>query len=366
MDQPRASPYAERMKLLAALLLAVLSLGACAPVVVPAGPPVRAAAIEPFVAPPMPWYPWPEYALAPSPPRPEPSGPMPEASLAMPDGTHLPLRIWRPEGPPRYVVLALHGLTDHGGNFLLEGGPLLTAGGAIVYAYDQRGFGWNRMRGYWPGSDTLIADAREALRLVRARHPGVPVFVLGESMGGAVALAMGPTDVDGVILSSPGIWGGPYLSDFLRSLLWGASRALGPLAVPAGTAGITASDNREALRRFSSDPLILREVRMDMMAGVVELMDRAVAALPHCCGDVPVLLMVGGKDQVVPVRIARRALHDAHFPRVAFYPDGWHLLLRDSIRADIARDVLAFMAHPGRPIPAEERGREWLAETPPP
>lgn len=366
MDQPHASPYASRMKLLTALFLAVLSLGACAPVVVPAGPSIREAGIEPFVAPPMPWYPWPQYALAPSPPRPQPSGPMPEASLVMPDGTHLPLRVWHPEGPPRFVVLALHGLTDHGGNFLQEGGPLLTAGGAVVYAYDQRGFGWNRGRGYWPGSDTLISDAREALRLVRARHPGVPVFVLGESMGGAVALAMRPRDVDGVILSSPGIWAGPYLSDLLRGLLWGASRVLGPLAVPASAGNITASDNREALLRFSSDPLILRQVRMDMMAGVVELMDRAVAALPDCCGEVPVLLMVGGKDQVVPTRIARRALHDVHFPRVAFYPEGWHLLLRDNIRADIARDILAFMGDPRRTLPAEERGREWLAATPPP
>lgn len=353
------------MKLLTALFLALISLGACAPVVVPAGPPIREAAIEPFVAPPMPWYPWPSYALAPSPPRPQPSGPRPESSLVMPDGTHLPLRVWRPEGAPRFVVVALHGLTDHGGNFLLEGGPLLTAGGAIVYAYDQRGFGWNRARGYWPGSDALIADAREAIRLLRARHPGVPVFLLGESMGGAVALAAGPTDIDGVILTSPGIWGGPYLSKFLRGVLWGASHALGPLAMPSGAAGITASDNMEALRRFSSDPLVLHNVRLDMVAGIVELMDRAVAALPHCCGDVPVLLMAGGKDEVVPTRIARRALRDAQFPRVAFYPEGWHLLLRDSIRAEIARDILAFLADPRTPIPAETAGRDWIVGTPP-
>ena len=43
------------MKLLAALFLALISLGACAPVVVPAGPHVREAGIEPFVAPPLPW-----------------------------------------------------------------------------------------------------------------------------------------------------------------------------------------------------------------------------------------------------------------------------------------------------------------------
>lgn len=365
MDQPHACPYAHGMKLLVALLLAALSLGACAPVVIPAGPVIRTAEIGPFAPPPLPWSYRPAYALAPSPPEPQPSGPRPEASLVMPDGTHLPLRIWRPEGAPRFAVLALHGLTDHGGNFLLEGGPMLAAGGAIVYAYDQRGFGWNRGRGYWPGSDTLIADAREALRLIRAQHPDLPIYLLGESMGGAVALAAGPTDVAGIIASSPAIWGGTELSGLLRNLLWGASRALGPLAMPAGAAGITASDNAEALRRFSRDPLILREVRFDMVAGLVELMDRAVAALPTCCGDVPVLIMVGGKDQVVPTAIARRVLRDARAPRVAYYPEGWHLLLRDNNRADIARDILAFMDNPQTPLPAEAAGRAWIASTPP-
>lgn len=353
------------MKLLAALLLAVLSLGACAPVMIPAGPVIREAGIEPFVPPPLPWTPRPAYAFASSPPEPQPAGPRPESMLVMPDGARLPLRVWRPEGEPRFVVVALHGLADHGGNFLAEGGPLLTAGGAIVYAYDQRGFGWTSARGYWPGVDTLVSDAREALRLLRARHPGLPVFLLGESMGGAVALAAAPHDVSGIIVSSPAIWGGPYLSDFLRTLLWGASRALGPLAMPAGAAGITASDNEAALRRFARDPLTLREVRFDMVKGIVDLMDAAVASLRTCCGAVPVLFLEGGKDQVVPTRVARRALRDAHVPRVAFYPNGWHLLLRDEIRADVARDILAFMQDPPRRIPAEARGREWLATAPP-
>ncbi|MBS7809558.1 alpha/beta hydrolase [Roseococcus pinisoli] len=352
------------MKLLASLLLAGLSLGACAPVMVPAGPVIREAGIEPFVAPPLPWTLRPAYAFAPSPPEPQPSGPRPESMLVMPDGARLPLRVWRPEGAPRFVVVAMHGLGDHGGNFLAEGGPLLAAGGAVVYAYDQRGFGWTSPRGYWPGVDTLVSDARESIRLLRARHPGLPVFLLGESMGGAIALATSPRDVDGVILSSPAIWGGPYLSALLRSPLWVASRVLGPLALPASAAGITASDNEAALRRFARDPLTLREIRFDMLKGIVDLMDAAVAHLRSCCGEVPVLFMEGGKDQVVPAHIARRALRDAQAPRVAFYPEGWHLLLRDEIRADIARDILAFMSNPRATLPAEEAGRAWIAATP--
>jgi alpha-beta hydrolase superfamily lysophospholipase len=352
------------MKLLVALFLALLSLAGCSPVVVPAGPPVREAGIEPFIAPPLPWMPVPAWAFAPSPPPPEPSGPRPESMLVMPDGARLPLRVWRPEGPPRFVVLAIHGLGDHGGNMLQEGGPMLAAGGALVYAFDQRGFGWTSPRGYWAGAETMVNDANTALALIRARHPGLPIFLLGESMGGAVVLAMGRTDVAGIILSSPALWGRAYMPRVLRGLLWTAGHVLGPVALPPSAPNITASDNREALLRFGRDPLTLRDIRFDMVKGLVDLMDQAIAALPTCCRAVPTLVMVGGNDQVVPTPIARRALRDARVPRVALYRQGWHLLLRDSVREEVARDILAFLNNPDRPTPREADGAAWLARTP--
>ena len=199
---------------------------------------------------------------------------------------------------------------------------MLAAGGALVYAYDQRGFGRTQPRGYWAGAETMVDDARAALALLRARHPDVPIFLLGESMGGAVVLAMGRTDVAGIILSSPALWSRTYMPGFLRGLLWFAGHALGPVAMPPSAPNITASDNREALLRFGRDPLTLREIRFDMVLGLVDLMDQAVAALPTCCRDVPTLVMVGGNDQVIPTPIARRALRDAGVPRVALYRDG--------------------------------------------
>ncbi len=353
------------MKLLTALLLALLSLAACAPAVVPAGPAIRAAAIEGFEPPPLPWMPVPAWAFAPSPPLPEPSGPRPESMLVMPDGARLPLRVWRPEGAPRFVILAIHGLADHGGNMLQEGGPLLAAGGALVYAYDQRGFGWTRARGYWAGAETMVNDARVALDLIRARHPGLPIFLLGESMGGAVVLAMGRVEVNGIILSAPALWGRAYMPAFLRSLLWFAGHVLGPVAMPPSAPNITASDNPAALMRFGRDPLTLRDIRFDMVSGLVDLMDEAVAALPRCCRDVPTLILVGGNDQVVPTPIARRALRDAGVPRVALYREGWHILLRDNVRDQVARDIIEFLNMPDVPTPREADGAAWLARTPP-
>lgn len=346
-------------------LATLLALAACAPAVRPAGPPQGPARIEAgFQAPPLPWSFRPAWAFAPSPPPPRPAGPMPTETLVMPDGARLPLRRWDPDGPPRFVALALHGLNDHGGNFLEDGGPLLAAGGVLLYAYDHRGFGWTEGRGIWPGVETLAQDARDAVALIRARHPGLPLFLIGESMGGAVALVAEPEGLDGMILSAPAIWGGRYLAPWMRAPLNLAQRVIPALSAPAGVGGVAASDNRAALERFGRDPLTLREIRVDMVGGMVGLMDAAVAALPRLGARAPTVVMVGANDQVVPSAIARRALRDAGAPRVALYPEGWHLLLRDRVRERVAADMLRFMADPATPLPAEAAGRRWLEAAP--
>lgn len=345
-------------------LALLLPLAACAPGEWPAGPPSRPAAIEAFAPAPLPPSFAPTTALGPPPAPRLPAGPAPEADLVMRDGARLPLRAWRPERPPRAVLLAIHGLGDHGGNFMADSGPALAAGGVLVYAYDQRGFGWTATRGLWPGRETLLADAREAAALLRARHPGLPFFVLGESLGGAVALLADIPGLDGLILSAPAIWGGPHFPGWYRPPLALAARLLGPLAVPAAAGDAAASDNRAALERFGRDPLTLTAIRFDMMRGVVEVMDAAVAALPGCCRAVPTLVLFGGQDRVVPAAAARRALRDAGVPRVVFYPEGWHLLTRDQVRGEVVRDLLAFMADPRAELPGEARGRAWLAGAP--
>src|SRR5690606_11774062 len=128
-------------------------------------------------------------------PRYQPMGPATEAprlaahALVAADGVRLPLRWWLPAGgEPRAVVVALHGLNDYSQAF--DRPAQAWAGhGIATYAYDQRGFGAGAQPGIWPGIDTLAADLHAAVQAVSQRHPGVPVYLLGESMGGAVIVA---------------------------------------------------------------------------------------------------------------------------------------------------------------------------------
>ena len=68
--------------------------------------------------------------------------------------------------------------------------PEFAARGIAVFAPDQRGFGATSVRGYWPGTQALVDDAREMALLLRRRFPRARLIVMGESMGAAVLMCL--------------------------------------------------------------------------------------------------------------------------------------------------------------------------------
>jgi alpha-beta hydrolase superfamily lysophospholipase len=280
----------------------------------------------------------------------------------------LPVHAWLPPSPPRAVIVGLHGMNEHARAFAEDAAPWFTDQGVALYAYDQRGFGATPNRGIWAGHETMAADATQAARLVRARHPGVPLVMMGESMGGAVLLVAGasadPPPADGYALLAPAVVGRDSLGWLPRTML-DALVAVVPMMGFANTApGFQPTDNIAAWQRWSRDPLLLRHTRVDALAGLVELMDAAVAAAPRF--RAPALLLYGGRDRLVPARPTRRlmaALPDPDRQRAAFYAEGYHMLLRDMQGERVARDIAAWTLDRGATLPsgAEAAARAWLA-----
>lgn len=325
-----------RRAVLGAVALGSLTLGGCVAEMAPAGPDVE-------------------------PPR------MDSDVFVMPDGARLPFRAWLPEGEPEVAMLALHGINDSRDAWEFPA-PLLSAHGVALYGPDQRGFGQAPGRGLWPGTRRLVEDAAAMARLVAARHPGVPLVLLGESMGGAVlmVLAASPLAPPGAryVLSAPAVWGRARMNWALQGILWLARHTLPGLVIGPGPLRVTASDNREALIRLSTDPLSLHSSRIDVVAGLVDLMDAALAAAPRQPG--PALFLYGGHDELVPPAATRatwEALPAGRGIVRSYYPEGYHLLLRDLGRAATLADILSWVAAPARPLPSggEARAAAWLA-----
>jgi acylglycerol lipase len=285
--------------------------------------------------------------------------------FVMLDGTALPYRVWLPSGQPKAIVLALHGMNDSRDAWEYPA-PDFAAAGIAVYAPDLRGFGVTRSRGLWPGTDGLTSDARVMAHLLRTRYPRTKLILMAESMGAAALMVMAtepdPPLVDGYVLIAPAVWSRAEMNLLMRSSLWIADHTLPGMTLRGrGIVKVTATDNRDALVRLSTDPLTIHATRVDAIKGLVDLMDQAQAAAPHF--HARALVLYGGRDELVPARATAatwRALPSE--PVRAFYPDGYHLLLRDKGRAVPIGDILAWIGDPAAPLPsgADKAAGVWL------
>lgn len=273
------------------------------------------------------------------------------------DGYQTTLRQWLPQGPPEAVILALHGFNDHS-SFIAPGAEVWRERGIATFAYDQRGFGEGPNRGLWAGAEVMAEDSRALLRLLRERYPETPLFLLGESMGGAVAIAA-VTDrsapkVDGLILAAPAVRSRATLNWGFRTSLYLISHSLPWLALKPSGAPVQASDNIEALRALGADPLVVKRTRMDSVHGLVDLMDLAQERAVLL--DEPLLLLVGAKDELVPGEAMElfwaRLPQEADGQRRANYPEGWHLLFKDLQAKTVIEDVATWVKAPDRPLPS--------------
>ena len=195
------------------------------------------------------------------------------------DGTALPLAVWPAArgAHPKAVILGLHGFGDYR-NALEEPAEIWAKAGITTYAYDQRGFGKSPTRGRWPGTDdpgrrrqgrgraaarplsrrAALSRGREHGRRGgpgrrRSRHGGRRADP--ERSGAALARLVRAGRVSG------GLW------FFAHTIPW----------MPAGPTSIDfkPTDNPKTLEKLQNDPLMLRQPRLDMGYGLVDLMDAA-------------------------------------------------------------------------------------------
>ena len=290
------------------------------------------------------------------------------------DGVSLPLRKWLPQGEVKAVILALHGFNDYSNAFTMPA-PLWAEHGIATYAYDQRGFGGAPMRASWAGSARLAGDAVTATRLLRAMYPGRPVYLLGESMGGGVAIlaatgtdGVPPAGADGLILSAPAVWGRQTMDFWPKLALFAAVRFVPDMLLTGQGLGIKPSDNLPMLKALMKDPMVIKGARVATIYGLVDLMDTALEAAPRL--QMPFLLLYGAHDEIVPRQALAEFVADlppdlAHRHRLAYYRNGYHLLLRDLEGAVVASDVASWVFDPKAPLPSHADRREAVRPWPP-
>ena len=291
-----------------------------------------------------------------------------EAHARMPDGYRLPLRVWparQPDGDqPDIVVLGLHGFNDYAHAFAPLARSLAEAG-ITTYAVDQRGFGATALPGRWHGGEQLVADLTALTQLLRQQYRHARLYLVGESMGGAVvmnALTQAALPVDGAVLIAPAVWSRDAMPWYQRLGLDTLASIAPGMRLTGEGVSIRPSDNIDMLRAMSADPLVIKATRVDALWGVTNLMDQASAAgrTGALSGalDGPLLLLYGERDEIIPrdafCRMLSRLPESDDQVRLVLYRQGWHMLPRDLQGKRVHADVVAWLHDPRGPLPSGE------------
>ncbi len=279
--------------------------------------------------------------------------------VVMPDGTKLALTRTEPGGAPKAVILALHGFADYARNYALAA-PEWAKAGYLVIAVDQRGFGRNESLGHWAGAPQMIDDLAHMILAVSDAYPDLRLHLVGASMGAAVITSVMGSDgydeakarVTSVALAAPATRGWRVLPFYFRAVLSGARR-LGPdWSFSGDMVEVVTTDNIEWLRELSDDPYMMREGPVRSLYGMAWLMDGAIERAQGL--TIPAFVAYGGKDEVIMAD--GLACYMARVPdgvRYRFYPDGYHLILRDKGRAPVIADIATFFDDAGAIAPLE-------------
>lgn len=262
-------------------------------------------------------------------------------------GLVLQARAWHGESAPSLVVVISHGLAEHCGRYEHVAARLVDEGCA-VYALDHRGHGRSEgRRANIDRFDYLVADLHTLVQRAKQAHPGLPVVMLGHSMGGAIAFAYAlrhQAELHALVLSAPALSAGeavPKLQLLIVRLLSVVLPNVGALTLPAEAV----SRDPAVVKAYEEDPLNYRgSIPARTLAELMAAMQRFPAAAPQL--TLPILVMHGTADSLVPLA-ATRPIHEriGSVDRTVKYYDGlFHEVLNEPERELVLNDLVAWLA----------------------
>jgi alpha-beta hydrolase superfamily lysophospholipase len=252
---------------------------------------------------------------------------------------------WLPVGEPRGVLVIVHGLKDHSGNYRVIG-ERLAGQGFAVHAFDLRGHGRSAGVRVWVDTfDDYLDDLDRFMKRVRERHPGRPIFLFGHSMGGAIATLYTLThhpDIRGLVLS------GAALEANVSAATAGGTKLINALSPSAGVFDLD-------LHNFSRDPSVISAALGDPLVynkpaaartarELLGALDRIQATMGEL--DVPLLAMHGGADVITPPSGSKSLVEHARSKdkTLKIYPGLFHDLLHEPEREQVMVDLSAWLA----------------------
>lgn len=268
-----------------------------------------------------------------------------QSKFGAPDGTRLFRRAWLPREARRVVVL-VHGLAEHAGRYEHVGAWLSTRDCA-VHAFDHRGHGRSDgPRGHVGAFSELLDDVEAFLESVRREHPGLPVSLIGHSMGGLVATALlceRKPDVAGVVTSGIPLEIPDHVSPFRHRAARMLRRLTPRLRMAAGLDADALSRDPEVVREYVEDPLVFGRVTVSLATELLAAVTRTAGGAFQV--QVPMLLLHGESDRLCPARGSRTFHAQLRGPghRLRIYPQLRHEIFNEPEQEQVLEDLFEWL-----------------------
>ncbi|XP_008316953.1 monoglyceride lipase isoform X2 [Cynoglossus semilaevis] len=258
------------------------------------------------------------------------------------DGLHLFCRYWEPVEPPRALVFIVHGTGEHSGPYD-EIAQKLRDQSLLVFAHDHVGHGQSEgERMNVKDFQVYIRDSLQHIDLMKSRHPDLPVFILGHSMGGAVAILTAcerPSDFAGVVLIAPMIKMNPESATPFKVFLAKVLNHVLP-RLPLGSINSKwVSRDKSKVEAYDADDLNHHGgVRVSFgwqLMGAAARIEKEIPTISW-----PFFLLHGDADKLCDIRGSKIMFDKAPSPdkKIKIYEGGYHALHLDL--PDVAQSVL--------------------------
>jgi alpha-beta hydrolase superfamily lysophospholipase len=249
---------------------------------------------------------------------------------------------WHPEGKTRGILMLIHGLHDHSGRYQ-HVASYFSKQGFATYGIDLPGHGKSEgTRSYVKSFDEYNQSLLEYLQIIKEQQAGIPVFIIGHSLGGLIGATFLIDHQDkfqGAVLSGSLALVPDYVSDLTIRIGKLIGRILPKFRIlPLDIANI--SQDPEVVEAYRHDPLVYQgKVTARLSAEINNAISRLAREGYRI--EIPLLLLHGTEDRLCDPACSQ-FLHDLSSSvdkELIFYPGFYHEVYNEPETDRVFQDV---------------------------
>jgi alpha-beta hydrolase superfamily lysophospholipase len=255
---------------------------------------------------------------------------------------------WSPDGIPIAVLVVVHGLAEHSGRYANLVNYFVPRGYAVC-SFDLRGHGKSEgTRGYVERFSYYVDDLKTFCDKVCNEHKNTRVFMVGHSMGSAIAIAYAikyQNELDGLILSGATLKAGASISSLDKLMAKVLSVVLPKMGVAVLDASAISRD-KAVVDAYVNDPLVYRgKVSARLGAEILSMIEKLPKQIPQI--SLPILIMHGVIDRLSDPASSKMLyeLVQSKDKTLKMYENFYHEIFNDPERQKVFSDMETWLKH---------------------